>query len=59
VLLYQMGRNNRGEWKLRNVIIENVNLGEIYRNQFEAAAREHDGNLDTVIDTWTTVEVDT
>ncbi len=59
VLLYQMGRNKRGEWKLRNVIIENVNLGEIYRNQFEAAAREHDGDLDTVIDTWTTVEVDT
>jgi phospholipid transport system substrate-binding protein len=59
VLFYQMGLNKSGDWKLRNVIIESVNLGEIYRNQFQAAAREHDGNLDTVIDTWTTVEVDT
>ncbi len=59
VLFYQMGLDKSGDWKLRNVIIESVNLGEIYRNQFQAAAREHDGNLDTVIDTWTTVEVDT
>jgi phospholipid transport system substrate-binding protein len=59
VLLYQMGRSKSGEWKLRNVIIESVNLGEIYRNQFQAAAREHEGDLDTVIDTWDTVEVDT
>lgn len=59
VLLYQMGRNREGQWKLRNVIIESVNLGEIYRNQFQAAAREHDGDLDAVIDTWTTVEVET
>lgn len=59
VLLYQMGRDGDGQWKLRNVIIESVNLGEIYRNQFQAAAREHDGDLDAVIDTWTTVEVET
>ena len=59
VLFYQMGRDGDGQWKLRNVIIESVNLGEIYRNQFEASAREHDGNLDAVIDTWTTVEVET
>jgi phospholipid transport system substrate-binding protein len=59
ILLYQMGRDGDGEWKLRNVIIESVNLGEIYRNQFQAAAREYDGDLDEVIDTWTTVEVET
>lgn len=59
VILYQMGRDKSGEWKLRNVIIESVNLGEIYRNQFEAAAREQNGDLDAVIDNWTTVEVET
>ncbi len=59
VVLYQMGRNKAGEWKLRNVIIESVNLGEIYRNQFQAAARKHNGDLDAVIATWSTVEVDT
>jgi phospholipid transport system substrate-binding protein len=41
------------------VIIESVNLGEIYRSQFQASAREYDGNLDRVIDNWTTTEVDT
>ncbi len=59
VLYYQMARNKAGEWQLRNVIIESVNLGEIYRNQFEAAARKHNGDLDAVIDSWTTVEVET
>jgi phospholipid transport system substrate-binding protein len=59
VLLYQMGRDKSGQWKLRNVIIESVNLGEIYRNQFEAAAREYNGDLDAVIANWTTVEVET
>jgi phospholipid transport system substrate-binding protein len=59
VLMYQMGRSKSGVWKLRNVIIESVNLGEIYRNQFQASARKHDGNLDTVIDSWSSAEVDT
>ena len=57
VLLYQMGRDKSGQWLLRNVIIESVNLGEIYRSQFEAAARKYDGDLDAVIANWETVEV--
>ncbi|MBT4519603.1 MAG: ABC transporter substrate-binding protein [Halieaceae bacterium] len=52
VILYQMGRNKAGEWKLRNVIIETVNLGEIYKNQFQAAARKHNGDLNEVISQW-------
>ncbi len=59
VLVYQMGRGKSGEWQLRNIIIEGVNLGEIYRNQFEASARKNDGDLDAVIDNWTAVEVKT
>jgi len=58
VVYYQMGRDSSGAWKLRNVIIESVNLGEIYRDQFQAAARDEDGDLDRVISNWTTVEVD-
>jgi len=57
-VMYQMGQEKTGEWKLRNVIIESVNLGEIYRDQFLASAREQNGNLDAVIDNWTTVVVD-
>jgi phospholipid transport system substrate-binding protein len=58
VVMYQMGKEDTGEWKLSNVIIESVNLGEVYRDQFLASAREQDGNLDTVIANWSTVVVD-
>lgn len=52
VLRYQMGQYRDGSWKLRNLIIENINLGEIYRGQFAAAARDAEGDLDAVIATW-------
>ena len=55
-VMYQMGRGSDGQWMLRNMIIEAVNLGEIYRSQFESAARKYDGDLDKVIDNWTTDE---
>lgn len=58
VLMYQMGLNKEKQWKLRNIIIESVNLGEIYRNQFQAAARKHNGDLDLVIDSWSSAEAD-
>lgn len=58
VVMYQMGYGKTGDWMLRNVIIESVNLGEIYRDQFLASARKLDGNLDGVIESWTTVTVD-
>jgi phospholipid transport system substrate-binding protein len=57
-VLYQMGLERSGDWKLRNVIIEDVNLGEIYRDQFLTSAREQDGDLEAVIDTWTIVVVE-
>ncbi len=59
VVLYQMGLDRSGNWKLRNMIIESVNLGEIYRNQFEASAREHEGDLDRVIAGWDAEALDT
>ena len=58
VVMYQMYRNKSGDRKLRNVIIESVNLGAIYKDQFLASAREQAGNIDAVIDSWTTVVVD-
>ena len=58
VVMYQMGLEKTGDWKLRNVIIENVNLGEIYRDQFLSSAREFDGDLQEVIENWSTVTVD-
>ncbi len=58
VVLYQMGRDRDGSWKLRNMIIENVNLGEIYRSQFESSARQYNGDLDKVIANWSAVDLD-
>lgn len=57
VVYYQMGRDPQGEWKLRNMIIDSVNLGEIYRNQFESSARAHAGDLDAVISNWGVLEI--
>ncbi len=54
---YQMGQYRDGSWQLRNMIIENINLGEIYRGQFEAAAKEVDGDLDYVIEHWDDTKV--
>ena len=59
VLIYQMGKADSGQWQLRNIVIEGVNLGEIYRSQFEASARKHNGDLNAVIAGWTAVEVKT
>jgi phospholipid transport system substrate-binding protein len=58
VVIYQMGRERTGDWKLNNVIIESVNLGAVYQDQFLASAREQGGNLDAVISGWTTVVVE-
>jgi phospholipid transport system substrate-binding protein len=52
VVFYQMARDRSGTWRMRNLVVENVNLGQIYRNQFESAARRYDGDLDKVIDNW-------
>ena len=49
---YQMGQYKDGAWRLRNLIIETINLGEIYRNQFSALARDADDDLDIVIAHW-------
>jgi phospholipid transport system substrate-binding protein len=56
VIEYQMRRDKDDKWWLRNMIVETINLGVIYRNQFQAAARDADGDLDRVIDNWTTPE---
>jgi phospholipid transport system substrate-binding protein len=53
VIQYQMRKNKSGDWKLRNLIVETINLGVIYRNQFQAAAQDHQGDIDAVIENWT------
>lgn len=52
VVVYQMAKDRDGKWLMRNLIVENVNLGQIYRSQFEASARKFNGDLDKVIADW-------
>lgn len=52
VVIYTMARDRDGSWRMRNLVVENVNLGQIYRSQFESAARRYDGDLDKVIANW-------
>jgi len=53
VIEYQMRLDGDGHWKLRNLIVETINLGVIYRNQFQASAKDYGGDLNAVIDNWT------
>jgi phospholipid transport system substrate-binding protein len=54
-LQYSMGRGEDGIWRVRNVIVDGVNLGLTYRNQFASAMQtgEARGDIDAVIDSWT------
>lgn len=40
------------EWKLRNVIIEGINLGKLFRDQFAESMQRNRNSLDAVIDGW-------
>lgn len=50
---YKMKPDSSKAWKLRNVTIESINIGKVYRSQFESAMQQYKGDIDTVIDTWT------
>ncbi|WP_220802714.1 phospholipid-binding protein MlaC [Pseudomonas sp. NCCP-436] len=41
-----------GTWKLRNVVINGINIGKLFRDQFAQSMQNHRNNLDKVIDTW-------
>ena len=49
---YQMGRSRDGGWRLRNLIVADINLGQIYQNQFAAAAKSADGDVAKVVAEW-------
>ncbi len=53
-VLYSVTKNDDGEWKVRNLIVNGVNMGLTYRNQFNSAMRDsqYDGDMDKVIDAW-------
>ena len=51
-LEYSMGLNKMGQWRVINVVINGINLGKTFRNQFVQAAQKNGGDIDAVIATW-------
>lgn len=45
-------RLSNGEWKVVNVIVNGINLGLTFRNQFDQAMRQKNRNYDAVISGW-------
>jgi phospholipid transport system substrate-binding protein len=53
-VIYSMRLGNDGVWRVYNIIINGINIGLTYRNQFASSmkAPENKGNLDAVIAAW-------
>ncbi|MEQ5801721.1 ABC transporter substrate-binding protein [Halomonas sp. H10-9-1] len=45
-------RLSGGEWRVVNVIVNGINLGLTFRNQFDQAMRDNARDYDAVIDGW-------
>ena len=52
--IYDMYLNKQGQWKLVNIVINGVNLGLTFRNQFYSLMEKEGNNLDVVIERWVT-----
>ena len=44
--------NVGGEWKVRNVIINGINIGKLFRDQFADAMQKNGNDLDKTINNW-------
>ncbi|SIS23440.1 phospholipid transport system substrate-binding protein [Aquipseudomonas alcaligenes] len=44
-----------GQWKLRNVIINGINVGKLFRDQFADSMQRNGNDLDRTIDGWAEV----
>lgn len=49
---YQMFSNAQGDWKLENLVLEGINLGLTYRNNFAEMYGQYGGDIDKVIANW-------
>ncbi|GHB31153.1 MlaC/ttg2D family ABC transporter substrate-binding protein [Salinicola rhizosphaerae] len=45
-------RQSDGQWKVINVIVNGINLGLTFRNQFDQAMRDNNRDIDAVIANW-------
>jgi len=52
---YSLHKVKDGSWMIVNVIVEHVNLGLTYRDQFSESVENHGGDVDYVVDHWTDI----
>lgn len=48
---YSLRTDEQGEWRVLNVVVEGVNIGLIFMNQFDSAMQRR-ADIDAVIDQW-------
>jgi phospholipid transport system substrate-binding protein len=51
-LEYSMAQKKTGQWMVVNVVINGINLGKTFRNQFVQSAQRAGGDIDQVIHGW-------
>ncbi|MFZ5722319.1 MAG: MlaC/ttg2D family ABC transporter substrate-binding protein [Pseudomonadota bacterium] len=49
---YAMFLDAQGAWKLENLVLEGINLGLTYRNNFAEMYQQYGGDIDRVIANW-------
>lgn len=50
-LFYSMALGESG-WEVRNIVVDGINLGVTFRNQFDALMGENGGSVNAVVDAW-------
>lgn len=54
---YTLAKHNSGDWMLINVVLDGVNLGKSFRDQFAQAMKAHNGDMDKVIANWAASDI--
>jgi phospholipid transport system substrate-binding protein len=49
---YAMAQGSDGAWRMRNIVINGINIGLTYRNQFASSMKLQAGDIDKVIAGW-------
>lgn len=50
-LSYALAQTDAG-WRVRNIVINGINVGLTYRSQFDALMREYEGDINAAIANW-------
>ena len=49
---YKLRKNTDNSWSIVNIIVNGVNLGLTFRNQFQALAIKNNGNIESTLNGW-------